>query len=80
MSHTLLILKIFTTFKDVQMMLKHFFNISSGFRYKKKWKRVLRPSIETSMHYYTQQQCNNNKFQFFIDFSMMEQENRSFIN
>ena len=31
------------------MILKHFFDISTGFRYKKKWKRVLRPSIETSM-------------------------------
>ena len=30
-------------------MLKHFFDISTGFRYKKKLKRVLRPSIETSM-------------------------------
>ena len=35
MSHTLLILKIYTTFKDVQMILKHFFDISTGFRYKK---------------------------------------------
>jgi hypothetical protein len=28
-------LKIYTTFKDVQMMLKHFFDISTGFGYKK---------------------------------------------
>ena len=38
----------YTTFKDVQMTLKHFFDISTGFQYKK-WKGVLRPSIETSM-------------------------------
>ena len=38
LSHTLLILKIYTTFKDVQMMLKHFFDISTGFRYKKNGK------------------------------------------
>ena len=49
MSPTLLILKNYTTFKDVQKVLKHFFDISTGFRYKKKWKRVLRPSIEMSM-------------------------------
>ena len=48
LSPTLLILKNHTTFKGVQMILKHFFDISTGFRYKK-WKRVLRPSIETSM-------------------------------
>ena len=30
-----------TTFKDVQMMLEHFFDISTGSRYKEKWKRVL---------------------------------------
>ena len=29
LSHTLLILKIYTTYKDVQMMLKHFFDIST---------------------------------------------------
>ena len=33
MSHTLLILKIYTTFKDIQMMLKWFFDISNGFRF-----------------------------------------------
>ena len=38
LSHTLLILKIYTTYKDVQMMLKHFFDISTGFRYKKNGK------------------------------------------
>ena len=27
--------EIFTTFKDVQMMLKQFFDISTGFRFKK---------------------------------------------
>ena len=27
--------EIYTTFKDVQMMLKYFFDISTGFRYKK---------------------------------------------
>ena len=48
LSHTLLILKIYTTFKDVQMMLKHFL-ISLLVSDIKKWKRVLRPSIETSM-------------------------------
>ena len=32
MSHTLLILKIYTTFKDVQMILKRFFDISTGFQ------------------------------------------------
>ena len=35
LSHTLLILKIFTTFKDVQMILKQFFDISTGFRFSK---------------------------------------------
>ena len=35
MSHTLLILKIYTTFKDVQMILKRFFDISTGFRFSK---------------------------------------------
>ena len=35
MSHTLLILKIYTTFKDVQMILKRFYNISTGFRFSK---------------------------------------------
>ena len=30
-----LILKIYTTFKDVQIMLKLFFNISTGFRFSK---------------------------------------------
>ena len=38
LSPTLLILKIYTTFKYVQMMLKHFFDISTGFRYKKNGK------------------------------------------
>ena len=38
LSHTLLILKIYTTFKDVQMILKHFFDIFTGFRYKKNGK------------------------------------------
>jgi hypothetical protein len=28
-------LKIYTTFKDVQMMLKQFFDISTGFRFSK---------------------------------------------
>jgi len=32
LSHTLLILKNYTTFKDVQMILKQFFDISTGFR------------------------------------------------
>ena len=41
--------KFNTTFEDVNMLSKYFFDISTGFRYKKKWKRVLRPSIETSM-------------------------------
>ena len=31
------------------MMLKHFLDISTSFRFKKKLKRVLLPSIETSM-------------------------------
>ena len=35
MSHTLLILKIYTTFKDVQMKLKIFFDISTSFRFSK---------------------------------------------
>ena len=43
MSHTLLILKIYTTFKDVQMMLKIFFDISTGFRFSK-------ISVECSVH------------------------------
>ena len=34
------------------MILKHFFDISTGLRYKKNG-RVLRPSIETSMVWYT---------------------------
>jgi hypothetical protein len=36
-------LKIYTTFKDVQMMLKIFFDISTGFRF---WKI----SVECSVH------------------------------
>ena len=43
MSPTLLILKIYTTFKDVQMMLKIFFDISTGFRF-------LKISVECSVH------------------------------
>ena len=35
MSHTLLILKIYTTFTDVQMMLKWFFDNSTGFRFQR---------------------------------------------
>ena len=35
MSLTLLILKINTTFEDVQMMLKWFFDFSTGFRFSK---------------------------------------------
>ena len=35
MSHTLLILKNCTTFKDVQMMLQRFFDISTVFRFPK---------------------------------------------
>ena len=35
MSHTLLILKIYTTFEDVQMMFKWFFDISTGFRFQR---------------------------------------------
>ena len=35
MSPALLILKIYTTFKDVQMMLTIFFDISTGFRFSK---------------------------------------------
>ena len=65
MSHALLILKIYTTFKDVQVMLKHFFDISTGFRNKKKWKRVLRPSIETSMHYRLSKFVSKANFLFY---------------
>ena len=43
MSHTLLILKIYTTFKDVQMILKRFLDISTGFRFSK-------ISVECSVH------------------------------
>ena len=35
LSATLLILKMYTTFKDVQMMLKIFFDTSTGFRFAK---------------------------------------------
>ena len=42
-SHTLLVLKYFTTFKDVQMMLKIFFDISTGFRFSKS-------SVKCSVH------------------------------
>ena len=48
MSPTLLILKNYTTFKDVQMVLKHFFDISTGFRYKKMEKSS--PSIYRDVH------------------------------
>ena len=48
MSPTLLILKNYTTFKDVQMILKHFFDISTGFRYKKMEKSS--PSIYRDVH------------------------------
>ena len=43
MSHTLLILKIYTTFKDVQMILQRFFDISTGLRFSK-------ISVECSVH------------------------------
>ena len=43
MSPALLILKIYTTFKDVQMMIKIFFDISTGFRFSK-------ISVECSVH------------------------------
>ena len=43
MSHTLLILKNHTTFKDVQMMLIKFFDVSTGFRFSK-------ISVECSVH------------------------------
>ena len=43
MSLTLLILKINTTFEDVQMMLKWFFDFSTGFRFSK-------ISVECSVH------------------------------
>ena len=42
-SHTFLILKIYTTFKGVQMMLKIFFDISTGFKFSK-------ISVECSVH------------------------------
>ena len=48
MSTTLLILKIYVTFKDVQMMIKHFFDISTGFIYKKMEKSS--PSIYRDVH------------------------------
>ena len=48
LSHTHLILKNYTTFKDVQMMLKHFFDISTGFGYKKIKKSS--PSIYRDVH------------------------------
>ena len=41
-------MKIDTTFKDVQMTLKHFFDISTGFRYKKMEKSS--PSIYRDVH------------------------------
>ena len=43
MDETLLILKINTTFEDVQMMLKLFFDFSTGFRFSK-------ISVECSVH------------------------------
>ena len=43
MSHALLILKIYTTFKDVKMILKIFFDIYTGFRFSK-------ISVECSVH------------------------------
>ena len=46
MSHTLLILKIYTTFKDVQMILKRFYDISTGFRFSKN-------QCECSVHSYS---------------------------
>ena len=45
-SHTLLILQISTTFKDVQMILKWFFDISTGFRFSK-------ISVGVSVHIYS---------------------------
>ena len=48
MSPTLLILKNYTTFKDVQMISKHFFDISTGFRFSKmQWGSV--PSIPVAV-------------------------------
>ena len=47
LSHTLLILKIYTTFKNVQMMLKTFFDIATGFRF---WKISVKiPSIPVAV-------------------------------
>ena len=43
LSHALLISKFCTTFKDVQMMLKRFFDISTGFIFSK-------ISVECSLH------------------------------
>jgi hypothetical protein len=43
LSHTLLTSKIYTTFKEVQMMLKISFDISTGFRF-------LKISVECSVH------------------------------
>ena len=41
--------KNYTTFKDVQMVLKHFFDTSTGFRYKKKMEKSS-PSIYRDVH------------------------------
>ena len=49
MSHTLLILKIYTTFKDVQMMLKWFFDIYIGFRFSKISVGVFRSYLRLSL-------------------------------
>ena len=48
LSHTLLILKNYATFKDVQMMLKQYFDISTGLRFSKlQWGSV--PSIPVAV-------------------------------
>ena len=50
LSHTLLILKIYTTFKDVQMMLKRFFDIY-WFQIFKDQCGVFCPSLQLSLDY-----------------------------
>ena len=44
-------MKIYTTFKDVQLMLKLFFDISTGFRFSNISGGVFRPLLQLSLDY-----------------------------
>ena len=51
LSHTLQIFEINLSFDVFKMILQYLINISFSFWNLKKWKRVISPSLETSMNY-----------------------------